>query len=97
EFYMVLGIFEVVIGLTLLIKGFERTAFILLLAYLVLAICPLFLASDLIWQNWFVPTLIGEQYIKFVLLIAVAVGIAAQLVTIRRSKPKKSEEEKPKK
>lgn len=94
EFYMALGVFEVVIGLTIAIKGFERAAFMLLLGHLIITTIPLVISPELTWQNWFVPSLAGEQVVRNIVLDAIAIAIAAQLAPIRRTKPKKSEDDK---
>lgn len=94
EFYMAIGITEVVLGLTMLIKGFERAAFILLLFHLIFTSLPLFILTQLTWQNWFVPTPVGEQAVIGSILALVAIGIVSQIAPVRRSKPKKIEEDK---
>lgn len=94
EFYMAFGVYEVVIGLTFIIKGFERAAIALLLPHMVSTALPLALTPDMVWQGWFVPTLEGQYIIKNTVLVSAAIGIASHLTPIRRSKNKKAEEDK---
>ena len=93
-FYMAFGVYEVVIGLTFLIKGFERATILLLFPYLITSALPLVFASQLTWQDWFVPTGEGQNNIENTILIGVAIGIATQLAPARRHKNKKTEIDK---
>ncbi len=94
EFMMAFGIFELAIGIAFLIKGFERLAIALLLPHMVMTAMPLVLLPGMVWTSWFVPTLEGQYIIKNLVLVAAAIGIAAQLVPLRKKKAKNSKEEK---
>ena len=96
QFYMAFGVYEVVIGLTFIIKGFERAAIALLFPHMISTALPLVFTPDMVWQGWFVPTLEGQYIIKNTVLVSAAIGIASQLTPIRRSKNKKEEAEKKK-
>jgi uncharacterized membrane protein YkgB len=73
------GIFEMIIGISLLIPHFERPAIALLLLHLFTTMMPLFILPSLTWQRAFVPTMEGQYIIKNILFIALAMGIAAHL------------------
>ena len=73
------GIYEVIIGASFLIPKMERVAIVLLTIHLVTTILPLFLLKSLTWQMAMVPTMEGQYIIKNILIIALAVGIAANL------------------
>lgn len=85
-FLVLFGLFECLIGVLFLIKGAERVVLPLLLIHLVTTVGPLVLLPEATWTSAFVPTLEGQYIIKNVLIIALAIGIAANLEPIQYSK-----------
>lgn len=83
-FYLLFGFFEMLIGILFLIKGAERVVMPLLLFHMVTTVMPLFVLPEASWQGFMVPTLVGQYIIKNVVIIACAMGIAAQLHPIKR-------------
>lgn len=79
------GVFECLIGVLFLIKGMERVVIPLLIIHLVTTVGPLVLLQDAMWSAMFVPTLEAQYIIKNVLILAVAIGIAANLYPMRLS------------
>ncbi len=78
-FIIFFGCFEMVIGILFLIKGAERIAILLLAAHMVTTGMPLFLLPQVTWSSFLVPTLEGQYIIKNVVIIALAIGLAAEL------------------
>jgi uncharacterized membrane protein YkgB len=85
-FIVLFGIFEMVIGLLFLIKGCERIVIPLLCIHMVTTFMPLFLIPQETWAGFFVPTLEGQYIIKNFVLIAAAIGIAANLHPLNEKK-----------
>jgi uncharacterized membrane protein YkgB len=78
-FIIFFGCFEMLIGILFLIKGLERIAIPLLAVHMVTTIMPLFLLPAVTWSGFLVPTLEGQYIIKNVVIIALAIGLAAEL------------------
>ena len=77
------GIFECLIGLLFLFKGFERLVIPLLFLHMVTTFLPLFYLSEETWSGFLVPTLEGQYIIKNLVIIGLAIGIAARLHPLR--------------
>lgn len=78
-FIIILGIWEMAIGISFLIPGLERLAIVLLVPHMITTAMPLIMLPAITWQAWFVPTLEGQYIIKNLLIIALAAGIAGRL------------------
>ncbi len=76
-FYLLFALFEVVIGILILIPRFTRVAILLLFVHLIATVLPLFLLPHIAWQSAFVPTLEGQYIIKNVLILALAMVVVA--------------------
>lgn len=76
--FMVLAVFECLIGVLFLIPKATRLVIPLLCIHLLIVCSPLLLVSHLVFVKPFVPTLEGQYIIKNVAIIALAIGIAAQ-------------------
>ncbi len=85
-FIIFFGVFECLIGILFLIKGLERFVIPLLFIHMITTFGPLFLLPQETWSGFMVPTLEGQYIIKNVVLIAAAVGIAANLHPLHRTK-----------
>lgn len=79
QFIIAFGLFECLIGVLFLIRGLERVVIPLLFLHMVTTVMPLFLLTSETWSDFLVPTLEGQYIIKNILIIATAVGIAANL------------------
>ena len=82
-FYTFFSIFEIIIGLIFLIRGLERLAILLLGLHLITAALPLFFLTNLTWQSFLVPTLLGQYIIKNILIAAIAVVVGSKLIPLR--------------
>jgi len=82
-FYGIFSIFEIVIGVFFLLKGWERLAIFLLLLHLIMIALPLILLPEITWQSFLVPTLEGQYIIKNILIAAIAVVIGSKLVPMK--------------
>lgn len=76
--FIILAIFECIIGLLFLFPKATRIVIPLLLIHMAVVCAPLVLIPDQVWTQAFVPNLEGQYIIKNVVIIAVAIGIAAQ-------------------
>ncbi len=79
ELYLILAALECLIGVLFLIPRATRLTIPLLLGHMVIVSSPLILVPSLAWSQVFVPTLEGQYIIKNIAIIALAIGIAAQL------------------
>lgn len=80
SFIVILGIFEIVIGLLFLFPRARWFAFALFVIHMIIATLPLILLPALAWQAPYIPTLEGQYIIKNLALMAVALQL-----TFRRS------------
>jgi uncharacterized membrane protein YkgB len=83
-FFVLFGLFEMLIGVLFLIRGLERIVIPLLGLHMITTFMPLFLLRSETWSNFLVPTLTGQYIIKNVVLVALAVVIAAHLHPIHK-------------
>ena len=86
QFIIILGVYEMLVGITFLIPRMERIAIFLLIPHLFVTTMPLILLPSITWQAPFVPTLEGQYIIKNLLIVAVALGLAAHLEPHKKSK-----------
>jgi uncharacterized membrane protein YkgB len=84
SFLILFGLFECLIGLLFLIRGYERLVLPLLLIHMITTVMPLFFLSGETWSAFLVPTLEGQYIIKNIVIIAVAIGVAARLHPLTR-------------
>ncbi len=78
-FYILFAWFEVLIGVLFLVPRMTRVVMPLLLIHMVTTFGPLVFLPSESWSAPFVPTLVGQYIIKNLVIIAVAMGIMAQL------------------
>lgn len=76
-FYVGFALFEMLIGLVFLIRGFERLGIFLIGLHLLATVLPLFFLPNITWQKFMIPTLEGQYIIKNVLIAAAAIAIAS--------------------
>ena len=76
--FIILAVYECIIGLLFLIPKATRIVIPMLLAHMAIVCSPLIMVPDHVWAQAFVPNLEGQYIIKNVVIIAVALGIAAQ-------------------
>lgn len=75
--FKALALVECLIGVLFLIPKATRVVIPLLFIHMAVVCAPLALLPQLVWVNFFVPTLEGQYIIKNVVIVAVAIGIAA--------------------
>ncbi len=83
-FLILFGLFECLIGILFIMRGFERVVIPLLFLHMVTTFMPLFILPEATWSAFMVPTLEGQYIIKNLVIIAAAVGIAAHLHPLSR-------------
>ena len=79
QFIVTFGAFEMLIGALFLFPKISRLAILLLGLHMITTFMPLVLLPAMTWQSFMVPTLEGQYIIKNVVIIALAIGIAANL------------------
>lgn len=78
-FVQLFGLFEVIVGIMILIPKLERITFLLLLFHMFTTVMPMFMIPEYIWDGFLVPNLIGQYIIKNVALIALGLVLFARL------------------
>jgi uncharacterized membrane protein YkgB len=73
-----LSIVECLIGVLFLVPKATRIVIPLLFIHMAVVCAPLVLLPGEVWTGFLVPTLEGQYIIKNVVIVAVAIGIAAQ-------------------
>ena len=89
--FLALAVVECIIGILFLFPKATRIVIPLLLIHMVIVCSPLILVPELAWSRALVPSLEGQYIIKNVVIVALAVGIAAQ------AQPLKSQSSQPRK
>ncbi len=79
HFIVLFGLFECLIGILFIIRGFERIVIPLLFLHMIMTFLPLFFIPEVTWSGFLIPTLVGQYIIKNLAIIATAIGIAAHL------------------
>ncbi len=77
-FFILFGIFEMIIGLMALVKKWSKAFFILVVLHLFTTAMPLILLVDVAWSAWFVPTLIGQYILKNLALLSLAYFVSKE-------------------
>jgi uncharacterized membrane protein YkgB len=77
--FIVLSLIECLIGILFLFPKATRIVIPLLFVHMAVVSGPLVLLPEYTWHGFLVPTLEGQYIIKNLAIIAVAVGIAAQM------------------
>lgn len=83
-FYSGFSAFECLIGILFLVPKATRFVILLLAFHMTSTLLPLILLPQITWQMPFVPTLEGQYIIKNLALIALAIGIAADMAPAER-------------
>lgn len=78
-FIVLFGLFECLIGILFIIRGFERIAIPLLFLHMIMTFLPLFFIPEVTWSGFLIPTLEGQYIIKNLVIIATTISIAAHL------------------
>lgn len=84
--FMILAAIECLIGILFLIPRATRIVIPLLIVHLVVVSSPLLLVPSHSWIYPLVPSLEGQYIIKNIALIAVAIGIAANVQPLQGTK-----------
>lgn len=82
-FIILFGVFECLIGILFIIPKMERVVIPMLLVHMITTAGPLFLLTSETWSGFLIPTLEGQYIIKNLVIVAAAIGIAANLRPIR--------------
>jgi hypothetical protein len=74
-FIILLGLFEILIGLLFLFPRLTKIAKILFTIHMVVVFMPLILLPQVAWSGFLVPTLEGQYIIKNLALIALVLNL----------------------
>lgn len=83
-FYLLFAWFEVVIGVLFIIPKLTRFVLPLLFIHMITTFMPLVFLPGEAWSGFMVLTLPGQYIVKNLVIIAVAIGIAAQVHPLKR-------------
>ena len=83
-FFVLLGTFEVILGILFLLPRMERLAIVLLVPHMITTLMPLFLLPDIAWAGLATPTLEGQYIIKNIVIVALAISILVDLKQRKR-------------
>jgi len=78
-FMILFGLFEVVVGILVMIPKMERITFAVMGLHLITTGLPLFILIDTTWYAAFVPTLIGQYILKNLVLLALGMLLFAHI------------------
>lgn len=85
-FIIFFGIFEMIIGLMFIVKGWERQVIPLLFFHMFTTSLPLFLMPGWTWSGMLIPTMEAQYIIKNVVIIATAIAVAAHVHPLPRKR-----------
>lgn len=80
-FLLLFGIFEMLIGILWVKRGWEKIALPLFIVHMATTFGPLFMLPAASWTGFMVPTLEGQYIIKNFALIASALAIVSRMKT----------------
>lgn len=84
---IVLGIFELITGILILLnRKTEKKALSLLFLYVLINLLPLIMLPEFTWSTWFVPTLEGQIIIKNIFIVLLVIYT---IVSFRKAKRQK--------
>ncbi|MCC7197260.1 hypothetical protein IT413_03655 [Candidatus Peregrinibacteria bacterium] len=77
EFFILFGIFEILIGICFLFRKLNPIGILLLIPHMFTTVMPLILLPQITWQGFMTPTLEGQYIIKNLVIITTAMGLGA--------------------
>lgn len=83
-----LAVYECILGVLFLFPKLTRVVIPLLFLHIIIVCSPLFMVPHLVWTKAFVPTLEGQYILKNIIIVALAIGIAAQTKPLAAGKNK---------
>jgi uncharacterized membrane protein YkgB len=78
-FIILFALYEMLIGLSFLVSGYERQAIALFIPHMIMTALPLFLLPDMTWQSFLTPTLEGQYIIKNIVIIALVLFVGTRM------------------
>lgn len=84
ELFILLAIYECVIGILFLFPKYTRLAVFLLFLHLPLVTSPLLLAPNEVWRSALVPNLEGQYVIKNIALVVLALGLVSRTKPLKK-------------
>lgn len=85
EMYIALAIVECAIGILIIVPRYTRIAIFAMLAHMLIVSSPLLLYPGAVWNAPFVPNLEGQYIIKNIALVALALGLVARTIPLKKS------------
>lgn len=90
NFFIFLGLLEMLIGILFLVKKWTKYALPILLVHMITTFGPLIFVPEAVWQSPLVPTIEGQYIIKNLIIVALAIGIYMDTVHIKPKKRRRS-------
>ena len=87
--FMALALIECLIGILFLIPKATRIVIVLLFVHIAVVCSPIVLVPEHIWTSLLVPNLEGQYIIKNIALVAIAIGIAANVTPLEKQSVKR--------
>jgi uncharacterized membrane protein YphA (DoxX/SURF4 family) len=84
ELYLLLAVIECIIGVLILFPKLTRLAIFIMLGHMVLVSAPILLYPEAVWSAPFVPNLEGQYIIKNAALVALALGLVASTMPLKK-------------
>jgi len=84
-FMVLFGLYEMLIGILFLLPKTDRLVMPLLGFHMLTTFMPLALLPSTTWSAPFIPTIEGQYIIKNILIIALAIGIAANVKPLKQT------------
>jgi uncharacterized membrane protein YkgB len=75
QFFILFGLFEMLIGILFLIPKLEKFAFPLLILHLITTAMPMVLLSKMVWTKPWVPALEGQYILKNILILSLGINV----------------------
>jgi uncharacterized membrane protein YkgB len=74
-FYILFALFEMAIGVGILVKKFDRVMTYAIAGHLITTVLPLFVLPTTSWSGFLIPTLVGQYILKNVLIVSAVMTI----------------------
>ncbi len=78
-FTIYFGVFEMILGIIVLIPKMERITFAVMGFHLATTVLPLFILPEITWDAFLVPSLTGQYIIKNIALLALGMLLLARV------------------
>jgi uncharacterized membrane protein YkgB len=78
SFIVVLGLVEMMIAVLFLFPKTTKLAIVILIPHMITTMLPLLFLTDMTWQSFMAPTLVGQYIIKNIVIVALALSVVLE-------------------